>query len=89
MGLYNSFSKGETVMILLNSSHHPQEVLLAQFSLYVHKGGLKPLLNSESLFEMRLLIPVVFNLYRIDIVHPHLYIIAAEHKSHADWMAMP
>ena len=22
------------------SSHHPQEVLLAQFSLYVHKGGL-------------------------------------------------
>ena len=24
------------------SSHHPQEVLLAQFSLYVHKGRLKP-----------------------------------------------
>ena len=24
------------------SCHHPQEVLLAQFSLYVHKGGLKP-----------------------------------------------
>ena len=24
------------------SSHHPQEVLLAQFCLYVHKGGLKP-----------------------------------------------
>ena len=24
------------------SSNHPQEVLLAQFSLYVHKGGLKP-----------------------------------------------
>ena len=24
------------------SSHHPQEVLLAQFSLYVHKVGLKP-----------------------------------------------
>ena len=24
------------------SSHHPQELLLAQFSLYVHKGGLKP-----------------------------------------------
>ena len=24
------------------SSHNPQEVLLAQFSLYVHKGGLKP-----------------------------------------------
>ena len=24
------------------SSYHPQEVLPAQFSLYVHKGGLKP-----------------------------------------------
>ena len=24
------------------SSHRPQEVILAQFSLYVHKGGLKP-----------------------------------------------
>ena len=24
------------------SSHHPQEVLLARISLYVHKGGLKP-----------------------------------------------
>ena len=24
------------------SSHHPQGVLLAQFSLYVHEGGLKP-----------------------------------------------
>ena len=24
------------------SSHHPQEVLLVQFSLYVRKGGLKP-----------------------------------------------
>ena len=24
------------------TSHHPQEFLLAQFSLYVHKGGLKP-----------------------------------------------
>ena len=24
------------------SSHHPQEVILAQFSLYVNKGGLKP-----------------------------------------------
>ena len=25
-----------------HSSHHPQDVLLAQFSLYVHKCGLKP-----------------------------------------------
>ena len=39
------------------SSHHPQEVLLAQFSLYVHKGGLKPdsfhLPNSEESVEWR------------------------------------
>ena len=25
-----------------HSSHHPREVLLPQFSLYVHKSGLKP-----------------------------------------------
>ena len=25
-----------------HSSHHPQDVLRAQFSLYVHKGGIKP-----------------------------------------------
>ena len=39
------------------SSHHPQEVLLAQLSLYVHKGGLKPDLfhfisDSSMLLEM-------------------------------------
>ena len=28
--------------VSFHSSHHPQEVLMAQFSLYVHKGGLKP-----------------------------------------------
>ena len=28
--------------VLSHSSHHPQKVLLVQFSLYVHKGGLKP-----------------------------------------------
>ena len=28
--------------VLSQSFHHHQEVLLAQFSLYVHKGGLKP-----------------------------------------------
>ena len=28
--------------VTLQSSNQPQEVLLAQFSLYVHKGGLKP-----------------------------------------------
>ena len=29
------------------SSHHPQEVFLAQFSLYVHKSGLKPVSEAE------------------------------------------
>ena len=35
-------SKFESCIWRTVSSHHPQEVLLAQFSLYVHKGGLKP-----------------------------------------------
>ena len=35
---FESCSNGEMTV----SSHHPQEVLLAQFSLYVHKGDLKP-----------------------------------------------
>ena len=30
------------ITVSSHSSHHPQEVLLAQFILYVHKGGLKP-----------------------------------------------
>ena len=37
-----SASDHQGFRILCQSSHHPQEVLLAQFSLYVHKGGLKP-----------------------------------------------
>ena len=36
------------------SSHHPQEVLLAQFSLYVHKGGLKPDSFHLFLYKVRL-----------------------------------
>ena len=39
-GSYFEFCVWRTVSS--QSSHHPQEVLLAQFSLYVHKGGLKP-----------------------------------------------
>ena len=35
------------------SSHHRQEVLLAQFSLYVHKGSLKP---DSFHFNLRLLL---------------------------------
>ena len=44
------------------SSHHPQEVLLAQFSLYVHKGGLKP--DSFHFFKCKLVTLIfVFNIY--------------------------
>ena len=42
------------------SSHHPQEVLLAQFSLYVHKGGLKP--DSFHLFRERQLVILFFQI---------------------------
>ena len=40
-------------------SHHPQEVFLAQFSLYVHKGGLKPDLFHFHLFTLNW--PVLMN----------------------------
>ena len=39
------------------SFHHPQEVLLAQFSLYVHKGGLKP---DSFHFLIGVLVPIFF-----------------------------
>ena len=42
------------------SSHHPQEVLLAQFSLYVHKGGLKP--DSFHYITQNLLVKIFFTL---------------------------
>ena len=41
------------------SSHHPQEVLLAQFSLYVHKGGLKP--DSFHFSDMDAMFSCIFN----------------------------
>ena len=44
------------------SSHHIQEVLLAQFSLYVHKGGLKP--DSFHFILLRVMSPVFFNTSR-------------------------
>ena len=33
-----------------HSSHHPQEILLAQFSLYMHKSGLKPDIKNTKCF---------------------------------------
>ena len=39
-----------------HSSHHPQEVFLAQFSLHVHKGGLKP--DLFNLFTLHVPLPI-------------------------------
>ena len=40
------WTDGRTLIFMAGISpshaHHPQKVLLAQFSPYVHKGGLKP-----------------------------------------------
>ena len=48
------------------SSHHPQVVLLAQFSLYVHKGGLKP---DSFLLKGSFLEPILLRVlgYNLDI----------------------
>ena len=49
------------------SSHHPQEVLLAQFSLYVHKGGLKP--DSFHFISM-----AIRNIYALSVRGPTLVV---------------
>ena len=41
-GQGSNFESCVWMTVSSQSSHHPQAVLLAQFSLYVHKGGLKP-----------------------------------------------
>ena len=52
------------------SSHHPQEVLLTQFSLYVHKGGLKPdSFHFISFFCLRL-----FFFYFVFLISNFIYI---------------
>ena len=43
------------------SSHHPQEVLLVQFSLYVHKGGLKP--DSFHYLKRIVLVSLIFGIF--------------------------
>ena len=43
IAFYVSIKSATTILFACKPvSHHPQEVLLAQFSLYVHKSGLKP-----------------------------------------------
>ena len=50
------------------SSHHPQEVLLAQFSLYVHKGGLKP--DSFYFYFVLWNVPSFFGIPIISLEYP-------------------
>ena len=52
------------------SSHHPQEVLLAQFSLYVHKGGLKPdsYIYMQGIHKVCFFLPSYLSLYDFDSV---------------------
>ena len=49
------------------SSHHPQEVLLAQFSLYVHKGGLKPD-SFHFIFAQRFEEQILLELRKYDLI---------------------
>ena len=58
------------------SSHHPQEVLLAQFSLYVHKDGLKPdSFHFISLYNYFKLSQVPFlNVLTLSVRGPSLYV---------------
>ena len=44
------------------SSHHPQEVFQAQFSLYAHKGGLKP-----DLFHLHVVVGAMFMMFIVNV----------------------
>ena len=67
------------------SSYHPQEVLLAQFSLYVHKGGLKPdsfhfisFINSFKLFILFHLLELLMaylSIHSNEVVHLVWYLV--------------
>ena len=48
------------------SSHHPREVLLVQFSLYVHKGGLK-------LHSFHFFCPVFRPRTYVHLTHSHIH----------------
>ena len=55
------------------SSHHPQEVLLAQFSLYLHKGGLKPDFPDFISLALSFIISRIFEILAHD-EHPYSYV---------------
>ena len=57
------------------SSHHPQEVLLAQFSLYVHKGG--TIFLSPKIRQLCQLIAVWWYILSL---HPHVLHVVSGHN---------
>ena len=63
------------------SSHHPQEVLLAQFSLYVHIDGLKPesfyfisMLLSNTIAHKAAYIENIQKMYAINLQKQHIFL---------------
>ena len=65
------------------SSHHPQEVLLAQFSLYVHKGGLKPDSFHFISFPVSIKAPVSFCFTEPKYLHCSGRPVYVDHVAHA------
>ena len=62
------------------SSHRPQEVLLAQFSLYVHKGGVKPD-SFHFIFRMKMSTKLLYQYMAIFLIFQPLQIIFIHYKS--------
>ena len=57
------------------SSHHPQEVLLSQFSLYVHKGGLKPDSFHFCYSQVLLILSEVYRTFKVGSIGVRLFIL--------------
>ena len=53
--------------VVLTYHVHPQEVLLAQFSLYVHKGGLKP---DSFHFTYHVLLICIKSMFHYELIYP-------------------
>ena len=63
------------------SSHRPQEVLLARFSLYVHKGGLK----SDSFHFIALFCIIAIEKHIARILHFQKRLFDKVHKKVCSW----
>ena len=68
-----NFESGVWRAVSSQSSHHPQKVLLAQFSLYVHKGGLKPdsFHSPDRLWETTLFVALQIMGHQREIMRNH------------------